>query len=170
MSAMPGPAAYDLIEPDFGKHGQKYTLRAKTSPWKRDDVPGPGAYSPGEELHSLGVYKISKHAGSKAPKIGPFAHKIDIRPAVTDSPGPGAYETKPNLSSTGTYFLQGYQNSRCRTFTKASRRLVSLSSSSTPYVDTPGPGAYSYSSDFGPLPEVSKQTRSAVKPAESTIS
>jgi len=130
-SAAPGPAAYDVIESDFGKHGQKYSLRVKTSPWKRDAVPGPGAYSPGGELHGLGVYMLSKHAGSKAPKIGSFARKVELRPAETDSPGPGAYEAKPYLSRTGVYFLQGYENSRCRTFSKASRRLASHSFSGT---------------------------------------
>lgn len=131
VSTVPGPAAYDVVESDFGRHGQKYSLRVKTSPWKRDEVPGPGAYSPGGELHGLGVYMISKHAGSKAPKIGSFAKKVELRPTETDSPGPGAYEAKPNLSRTGVYFLQGYENSRCRTFSKASRRLVTQSFSGT---------------------------------------
>ena len=160
-SEFPGPADYQSVATDFGKHAQKYTIRGKYFPWKTEDFPGPGSYSPGGELHKLGVYRISKHLSSKAPKISKPTPKTEILKTETDSPGPGAYETKPNLSKTGVYFLQGYSNSRCRTFSKASRRLISKSISSISHVDTPGPGAYSFQSEFSQADMVVKQGKVA---------
>ena len=139
-------------------------MRVKTAPWKGNDYPGPGSYSPPGDFHPTGIYRLSKYQDSRAPKIGPLSKKTPVNPPETVSPGPCAYNPKPNISKTGVYFLQGFENSKCRTFGKASRRIVSLSMSGTHHTDTPGPGAYSFPSDFGPLPAITKPQKPAAKP------
>lgn len=163
----PGPGAYDSFDRlSIGNVGQKYSMRAKSpSKQPRFRTPGPGAYSPKEDFDSVGKYFNSKYRSSGAGLVAQARERLSLDSRV---PGPGAYDPKTALSSTGEYFLTGFKNAQSRSFGKAARRRFPEVKMGGRYIDTPGPGAYRESSDFGlyehPLSSSTRHSISSAKP------
>ena len=62
------------------------------------------------------------------------------------TPGPGTYNhEKQDISGSGHYFNSKYQGSRCRTFSRVSRR----NGGAIQKKKDPGPGSYNFFSEFG---------------------
>lgn len=144
----PGPGAYDSFKrASIGSLGEKYTMRMKTTvPGNRLRTPGPGTYNPKEQMDSVGKYSISKYQSSGAMKM-PQAE--DHLSSSFDTPGPGAYEPKTSMTKTGQYFITFLKNSGSRSFGRAARKGFPGVKEGTAYADTPGPGAYRHTSEFG---------------------
>ena len=61
------------------------------------------------------------------------------------TPGPGTYNhDKEDINSSGYYFNSKFKGSRCRTFSRMSRKNLSGQKKREP-----GPGSYNFFSEFG---------------------
>jgi len=133
MSAIeltPGPGAYST-RPKIGE-APKYAMRPKTALPVRENVPGPGQYTP-----------IPNNIRKRPPSavIGRQQRSADLT-AVKGMPGPGAYVSECKSSRNAPAYSFG-----------SARKI-----SKTELV--PGPGAYRVPCTFANLPKYSVMTSS----------
>jgi len=96
--------------------------------------PGPGHYKSGESLNSSGRYVLSQMGNVPSYKIKDFKQKTPLQ--IT--PGPGQYNFQgESLNAVGKYMTSNHESSRCRSFSKSSKTLLTKR-------NIPGPGAYNY--------------------------
>ena len=145
IRSLPGPGHYSLSS---SASAPKYTMRPKSAILStidvesKDKIPGPGAYDLHDSL-AQGNIQISKYRSTSCVKWRAAATKE--RPVT---PGPGYYNPAVGLSKTGVYKVAGERSSPAPSFTKQLRRTFS-SEAIKKSQETPGPGTYTVTSEFG---------------------
>ena len=125
----PGPGAYQQAA-KLGE-GPKYGLRPKTAVVKREEVPGPGQYSPSK--NPVNARPPSAAFGKGQRNGAPVGSK--------EVPGPGSYMNPSTIKGAPAFSF-------------------GTSKSIEHAIDVPGPGAYKIPSKIADLPNYEKSQKS----------
>lgn len=130
-------------------------MRQKNSLPSLAVTPGPGACNPKPYLDELpvgidkeGVYPLAKMKNSCCGLINPEPNQ---KKSKAPSPGPGSYENnKVAIEKNGSIVVSQCSNSRSFHFSHQGRKTFDVDSAGRSKLNiVPGPGSYSFVSDFG---------------------
>lgn len=144
----PGPGSYmvpSTFNPD--KKDKSYSIKGRGKSMQdmmismKRKLPGPGQYTPRDELNKDGIYNISTIKNVKTSAFKPSERFKTIKGSL---PGPGQYATPSSINSQGKHFVSKFKNSGVGLFGHGKRDNELLKPSSTP-----GPGWYDLPTELG---------------------
>lgn len=102
-------------------------------------APGPGEHEAIDMEPKNGRFSVGKYNDHRLSIINNGKRFRTIK----QSPGPPNYQEGDSISKEGKYVLSNHHSNGRRAFSRGERRLWSKT------IDTPGPGSYTATSEFG---------------------
>eukprot|EP00347_Sterkiella_histriomuscorum_P019408 403341737 len=152
---MPGPGEYDVLKKE--NNAPAFTMRQKTkfhdfiNMSSSRNFPGPGQYTPREDITDPGSFVNSKYKNGGTtvfPAISQSGSQTSRFPQINynnQSPSPLEYNLNTtDLAKDGKYYIAKYRNSRAPKIGS-----IKFQKDTSLINNTPGPGQYNPFSEFG---------------------
>ena len=161
-TSIPGPGTYNIDPQCFPSVVRPITIKSRLLPSSstHSNTPGPGVYEVNSTFNKLGKQINSKYSSALTAKIVPgkrFTYHL------SNTPGPGIYNPKNAFSH---YIVSNNRTCVAHSFGTLKRQTIFIDKGR---IESPGPGNYRTTSDFGFYDKEKPKTSAAPKTYHTSI-